>query len=57
MSFPVWRRSRDGSYGVVNGKDFDVFSSVLVALEQSQSKCITLEGNNIEKEEVDLNWK
>ena len=40
----------------VNGKDPDFFSSGL-ALEYHLSKCITLEGNYIEKEEVDLNWK
>ena len=41
----------------VNGKDPDFFSSGPMALEHSWSKCITLEGNNIEKEEVDLNRK
>ena len=41
----------------VNGKDPDFFSSGLMALEHRWSKCITLEGNYIEKEEVDLNWK
>ena len=41
----------------VNGKDPDFFSSGLMALEHHWSKCITLEGNYIEKEEVDLNWK
>ena len=40
---------------LVNGKDF--FSSGLMALECRWSKCITLEGNYIEKEEVDLNRK
>ena len=40
----------------VNGKDPDFFSSGLMALER-WSKCITLEGNYIKKEEVDLNWK
>ena len=39
----------------VNGKDPDFFSSRLVALEHLWSKCIALEGNYIEKEEVDLN--
>ena len=39
----------------VNGKDPDFFSSGLMALEHRWSKCITLEGNYIEKEEVDLN--
>ena len=39
----------------VNGKDPDVFR--LMALEHRWSKCITLEGNYIEKEEVDLNRK
>ena len=41
----------------VNGKDPDFFSSGLMALEHRWSKCITLEGNYIEKEEVDLNQK
>ena len=43
--------------GWVNGKDTDFFSSGLMALEHRWSKCITLEGNYIEKEEVDLNRK
>ena len=41
----------------VNGKDPDFISSGLMALEHHWSKCITLEGNYIEKEEVDLNQK
>ena len=41
----------------VNGKDSDIFSSGLMALEHRWSKCITLEGNYIEKEEVNLNRK
>ena len=41
----------------VNGKDPDFFSSELMAHEHRLSKCITLEGNYIEKEEVDLNCK
>ena len=41
----------------VNGKDPDFFSSGLMVLEHRWSKCITLEGNYIEKEEVDLNGK
>ena len=41
----------------VNGKDPDFFSSGLMALEHGWWKCITLEGNYIEKEEVDLKWK
>ena len=41
----------------VNGKDPDFFSSGLMTLEHQWSKCITLEGNYIEKEEVDLNRK
>ena len=41
----------------LNGKDPDFFSSGLMALEHRWSKCITLEGNYIEKEEVDLNRK
>ena len=40
----------------VNGKDPDFFSSGLMALEHRWSKCITIEGNYIEKE-VDLNRK
>ena len=39
----------------VNGKDPDFFSSGLMALEHRWSKCITLEDDYIEKEEVDLN--
>ena len=41
----------------VNGKDQDFFSSGLMALEHRWSKCITLEGNYIERKEVDLNRK
>ena len=41
----------------VNGKDPDFFSSGLIALKHRWSKCITLEGNYIKKEEVDLNRK
>ena len=41
----------------VNGKDPDFFSSWLMVLEHRWSKCIILEGNYIEKEEVDLNRK
>ena len=41
----------------VSGKDPDFFSSGLMALEHWWSRCITLEGNYIEKEEVDLNQK
>ena len=41
----------------VNGKDPDFFSSRLMALEHRWSKCITLEGNYIENEDVDLNQK
>ena len=41
----------------VNGKDPDFFSSGLMAIEHRWSKCIILEGNYIEKEEVDLNRK
>ena len=37
----------------VNRKDPDFFSYGLMALEHHWSKCITLEGNYIEKEEVD----
>ena len=42
---------------LVNGKDSDFFRSGLMALEHRWSKCITLEGNYIKKEEVDLNRK
>ena len=41
----------------VNRKDPDFFSSGLMAHEHRWSKCITLEGNYIEKEDVDLNRK
>ena len=41
----------------VYGKDPDFFSSGRMALEHLWSKCITLEGNYIEKEVVDLNRK
>ena len=41
----------------VNGKEPDFFSSGLTVLEHLWSRCITLEGNYIEKEEVDLNRK
>ena len=41
----------------VNGKDHDFFISGLMALEHRWSKCITIEGNYIEREEVDLNRK
>ena len=39
----------------VSGKDPDFFSSGLMTLEHHWSKCITLEGNYIKQEEVDLN--
>ena len=41
----------------VNRKDPDFFISGLMAVEHLWSKCITLEGNYIEKEEVELNRK
>ena len=41
----------------VNGKDPNSFSSEPMALEHRLSKCFTLEGNYIAKEEVDLNRK
>ena len=41
----------------VNGKDPDFFSFGLMVLEHRWFKCITQEGNYIEKEKVDLNWK
>ena len=41
----------------VNGKDPDFFSSGLMVLEHRWSKCIILEGNYMEKEEVALNRK
>ena len=40
-----------------HGKDPDFFTSGLLALEHRWSKCIALEGNYIEKEEVDLDRK
>ena len=54
-SFPV-QRSRGGSWGV-RDKDPGFFSSGLMALEHRWSKCIILEGNYIEKEEIDLTQK
>ena len=41
----------------VNGKNPDFFSPGMMALEHRWSKCITLEGNYIEKDDVDLNRK
>ena len=41
----------------VNGMDPDFFSSGLMALEHRWSKCLTIENNYIEKEEVDLKRK
>ena len=41
----------------VNGKDPDFISSGLMANEYHWSKYITLEGNYIEKGEVDFNRK
>ena len=41
----------------VSGKDPAFFSSGLMALENRWSKCTALEGNYIEKRDVDLNWK
>ena len=41
----------------VNGKVPDFFSSGLMTLEHCLSRCISLEGNYIEKEEVDVNRK
>ena len=41
----------------VSGKDSDFSSSGLIVLEHRWSKCITLEGNYIEKEEMALNRK
>ncbi|MEW8486794.1 MAG: hypothetical protein AB2705_16555 [Candidatus Thiodiazotropha sp.] len=41
----------------ISGKDPDFLSSGLMALEYRWSKCITPEGNYIEKEKVDLNRK
>ena len=38
-------------------KDLGSFSSWLMALEHHWSKCIILEGNYIEKEEIDLTQK
>ena len=41
----------------VRDKDSGFFSSELMALEHCWSKCIILEGNYIEKEEIDLTQK
>ena len=41
----------------VRDKDPGFFSSGLMALEHCWSKCIILEGNLIEKEEIDLSQK
>ena len=41
----------------IRGKNSDFFSSWLIDLEHRWSKCITLEGNYIGEEEVDLNRK
>ena len=41
----------------INGKDSDFCSFGLMTLEHRSSKCITLKGNYIEKEEVNLNRK
>ena len=41
----------------VRDKDPGFFSCGLMALEHSWSKCIILEGNYIEKEEIDLTQK
>ena len=41
----------------VSGMDPVFFSSGLMVLEHHWSKCITLEGNYTEKEEVDFNLK
>ena len=41
----------------VSGKDPDFSSSGLMALGHRWSKCITLEDNYIDKEEVELNRK
>ena len=40
-----------------NRKDLEFFKSGLMALVHHWSKCITLDGYYIEKEEVDLNQK
>ena len=48
-----WWQIRSG----IMERTLDFFSSGLMALEHRWSKCITLEGNYIEKEEVDLNRK
>ena len=49
-----WWQLRRGS---VRGKDAESFMSGLMALEYRWSKCIALEGNYIERKEVDLNPK
>ena len=50
-----WVNGKDPDF--FSSEDPDFFSSGLMALEHPCSKCITLEGNYIEKEEVDLNRK
>ena len=51
-SFPVQRRSRGG-----RDKNPGFFSSGLMVLEHRWSKCIILEGNYIEKEDINLTQK
>ena len=67
--FPNWKRDILGWHfrsdeefvtgieELVNGKDIDFVSLGLMALEHRWSKCITLEGNYIDKGDVDLNRK
>ena len=43
--------------GLGNGKELDLFSSGMMALEHHWFMCITIEGNDIEEEEVDLDRK
>ena len=57
MSFPVCEEVVAAVEEWVSGKDHDFFRSELMALEHRWSKCITLEGNYIENEELDLNRK
>ena len=49
--------SQNSGEGRVHIKDPGFFSSRLMALEHRWFKCIILEGNYIEKEEIDLTQK
>ena len=57
MSFPVHKEVVAAVEEWFRDKDPGFFSSGLMALEYGWSKCIILEGNYIEKEEIDLTQK